>query len=60
LQWNPVKRIGIRASASRGFRDLSNGLEVGAFNEWQQLFNQESLVLKNLQFNIGLNIKLTD
>ncbi len=60
LQWNPVKRIGIRASAYRGFRDLSNGLEVGAFNEWQQLFNKESLVLKNLQFNIGLNIKLTD
>ena len=60
LQWNPVKRIGIRASAYRGFRDLSNGLEVGALNEWQQLFNKESLVLKNLQFNIGLNIKLTD
>lgn len=60
LQWNPIKRIGIRASAYRGFRDLSNGLEVGAFNEWQQLFNKESLVLKNLQFNIGLNIKLTD
>ena len=50
LQWNPVKRIGIRASAYRGFRDLSNGLEVGALNEWQQLFNKESLVLKNLQF----------
>jgi hypothetical protein len=60
LQWNPVKRIGIRASAYRGFRDLSNGLEVGALNEWQQLFNKESLVLKNLQFNIGINIKLTD
>ena len=60
LQWNPVKRIGIRASAYRGFRDLRNGIEVGALNEWQQLFNKESLVLKNLQFNIGLNIKLTD
>ncbi len=60
VQWNPIKRIGIRASAYRGFRDLSNGVEVGAFNEWQQLFNKESLVLKNLQFNIGLNIRLSE
>lgn len=60
LQWNPIPRLGIRASAYRGFKDLSNGLEVGAFNEWQQLFNKESLVLKNLQFNIGLNIRLSD
>jgi hypothetical protein len=60
LQWNPTKRIGLRASAYRGFRDLSNGLEVGAFNEWQQLFNQESFSIKNLQFNLGLNIRLSE
>ena len=60
LQWNPTKRIGIRASAYRGFRDLSNGLEVGAYNEWQQLFNTESFSLKNLQFNLGLNIRLSE
>jgi opacity protein-like surface antigen len=60
LQWNPTKRIGLRASAYRGFRDLSNGLEVGAFNEWQQLFNTESFSIKNLQFNLGLNIRLSE
>ena len=60
LQWNPTKRIGLRASAYRGFRDLSNGAEVGAFNEWQQLFNSESLNIKNLQFNLGLNIRLSE
>jgi hypothetical protein len=60
LQWNPTKRIGLRASAYRGFRDLSNGVEVGAFNEWQQLFNSESLSIKNLQFNLGLNIRLSE
>jgi hypothetical protein len=60
LQWNATKRIGIRASAYRGFRDLSNGLEVGAYNEWQQLFNNESSSLKNLQFNLGLNIRLSE
>ena len=60
LQWNPIKRLGIRASVYRGFRDLSNGLEVGAFNEWQQLFNSESLSIKNLQFNIGLNVRLSE
>lgn len=60
LQWNPTKRIGLRASAYRGFRDLSNGVEVGALNEWQQLFNSESLSLKNLQFNLGLNIRLSE
>jgi hypothetical protein len=60
LQWNPTKRIGLRASAYRGFRDLSNGVEVGAYNEWQQLFNQESFSIKNLQFNLGLNIRLSE
>lgn len=60
FQWNPIKRLGIRASAYRGFRDLSNGVEVGAYNEWQQLFNQESFSIKNLQFNIGLNIRLSE
>lgn len=60
LQWNATKRIGIRASAYRGFRDLSNGLEVGAFNEWQELFNNASFSLKNLQFNLGLNIRLSE
>ena len=60
LQWNATKRIGIRASAYRGFRDLSNGLEVGAYNEWQQLFNSTSFSLKNLQFNLGLNIRLSE
>lgn len=60
LQWNPIKRLGIRASAYRGFRDLSNGVEVGAYNEWQQLFNQESFSIKNLQFNIGLNFRISE
>jgi hypothetical protein len=60
LQWNATKRIGIRASAYRGFRDLSNGLEVGAYNEWQQLFNTESFSVKNLQFNLGVNIRLSE
>lgn len=60
LQWNPLKRLGIRASAYRGYRDLSNGLEVGAFNQWQQLFDQESFSLKNLQFNLGINIRLSE
>jgi hypothetical protein len=60
LQWNPIKRLGIRASAYRGFKDLSNGLEVGAYNEWQQLFDKESFGLKNLQFNLGLNIRLSE
>jgi hypothetical protein len=60
FQWNATKRIGIRASAYRGFRDLSNGLEVGAYNEWQQLFNTSSFSLKNLQFNLGLNIRLSE
>jgi hypothetical protein len=60
LQWNPAKRIGVRASMYRGFRDLSNGVEVGAYNEWQQLFNQESLTIKNLQFNLGLNILISE
>ncbi len=60
LQWNATKRIGVRASAYRGFRDLSNGLEVGAYNEWQQQFNNESFSLKNLQFNLGLNIRLSE
>lgn len=60
LQWNATKRIGVRASAYRGFRDLSNGFEVGAYNEWQQLFNNESFSLKNLQFNLGLNIRLSE
>ena len=60
LQWNPTKRIGLRASAYRGFRDLSNGVEVGAYNEWQQLFNTSSMSIKNLQFNLGLNIRLSE
>lgn len=60
VQWNPIKRLGIRASAYRGFRDLSNGVEVGAYNEWQQLFNQESFSIKNLQFNIGLNFRISE
>jgi hypothetical protein len=60
LQWNPIKRLGIRASAYRGFRDLSNNLEVGAFNEWQQLFQTTSLSVKSMQFNVGLNFRISD
>ncbi|MEN9699183.1 MAG: hypothetical protein RLZZ301_381 [Bacteroidota bacterium] len=59
-QYNLTKRIGIRASMYKGFRDLSNGLEVGAFHEWQDLFNQQSFALRNLQVNLGINFRFND
>lgn len=56
--FNFTKRFGCKVSYYEGQRDLSNGLELGAWKEWGQNVGNSVLSLNNRQMTVGIYLKI--
>jgi hypothetical protein len=56
--FNFTKRFGCKVSYYEGQRDLSNGLEFGAWKEWAQSVGNSIFSLNNKQMTLGVYLKI--